>query len=105
MDLLYQCSTSIPACRPGQQTILRGWERRDGGSGSLKGSEEGRREGREEGHGWFLSMLDPTDRLDLRGLSVAAVLPVVPVLASMAVTLHNVLVTTVTRILVAYPAR
>ncbi len=50
-------------------------------------------------------MLDPTDRLDLRGLSVAAVLPVVPVLASVAVALHNVLVTTVTRILVAYPAR
>lgn len=71
----------------------------------MKGSEGGRGEGREEGHGWFLSMLDPADRLDLRGLSMAAVLPVVPVLASMAVALHNVLVTTVTRILVAYKAR
>lgn len=69
----------------------------------MKGSEGGRREGREEGHGWFLSLLDPTDRLDLRGLSMATVLPVVPVLASMAVTLHNVLVATITRILVAYP--
>lgn len=83
---------------------MHGWEQKDGGSGSLKGSG-GRREGREEGHGWFLSMLDPTDRLDLGGLSMATVLPVVPVLASMAVALHNVLVTTVTRILVAYPSR
>lgn len=71
----------------------------------MKGSEGGRREGRGERHGWFLSMLDPTDRLDLGGLSMATVLPVVPVLASMAVALHNVLVTTVTGILVAYPAR
>lgn len=105
VDLLHWCSTSISACRPGQQTVLHGWERRDGGSGGLKGSVGGRGEGKEEGHGWFLSMLDPADRLDLRGLSMATILPVVPVLASVAVTLHNVLVTTVTRILVAYKAR
>lgn len=59
-------------------------------------------EGGWKEEGWFLSVLDPADRLDLRGLSVAAVLPVVPVLASVAVALHQVLVTTVTRILVAY---
>lgn len=50
------------------------------------------------------SLLDPTQRLHLEGLSVGAPLPVVFVLAAVAITLHDVLVTTVTWKLVAHPS-
>lgn len=49
-------------------------------------------------------MLDSTDRLDLGGVSVGPELPVASVLASVAVTFHDVLITTITRVLVAHPA-
>lgn len=49
-------------------------------------------------------VLDSTDGLDLGSVSVGAELPVASVLASVAVTLHDVLITTITRVLVAHPA-
>lgn len=50
------------------------------------------------------SLLNPAEGLHLEGLSVGAPLPVVFVLATMVVTLHEVLVTTVTGVLVTNPA-
>lgn len=49
-------------------------------------------------------MLDPPDRLNLGSLGVGAKLTVTLVLSSAAVALHDVLVTTVTRVLVAHKA-
>lgn len=49
-------------------------------------------------------VLDSTDGLDLGGVSVGAELPVASVLASVPVTLHDVLITTISRVLVAHPA-
>lgn len=49
-------------------------------------------------------VLDSTDGLDLGSVSVGAELPVASVLSSVAVTLHDVLITTITRVLVAHPA-
>lgn len=66
--------------------------------------EEARKDVGKEGHRRIRSLLDSTDGLDLEGLSVGAKLSVVLVLSSMTVTLHDVLVSTVTRILVAHPA-
>lgn len=87
---------------------LRGWAlRKLRTNGRKQGrKEEGRREGRyrKEGLRRVLSLLDSTDGLDLEGLSVGAELSVVLVLSSVTVTLHDVLVSTVTRILVAHPA-
>lgn len=67
---------------------------------------EGEEEEEDEGGGrrLSLSLLDPAQRLDLESLSVGAPLSVVFVLAAMAITLHDVLVTTVSRVLVANPA-
>lgn len=59
--------------------------------------------GRKEGHRRVFSLLDSTDGLDLEGLSMGAPLPVVLELPSVTITLHDVLVSTVTRILVAHP--
>lgn len=50
-------------------------------------------------------MLNPPDGLDLRGLGVGAKLTVALILSSVAVTLHDVLVATVARELVAHEAR
>ena len=50
-------------------------------------------------------VLDPTDGLDLGGVGVGPEFPVVSVLASVAVALHDILVATITRVLVAHPAR
>lgn len=52
-----------------------------------------------------VSLLDSTQRLHLEGLSMGAPLSVMFVLASMTITLHDILVTTVTWKLVAHPAR
>ena len=49
-------------------------------------------------------MLDPADGLHLVGVSLGAVLIVVPVLALVPVPLHDVLVSTVTGELVGHPA-
>lgn len=49
-------------------------------------------------------VLDPTDGLHLVGVSLGAVLIVVPVLALVPVPLHDVLVSTVTGELVGHPA-
>lgn len=49
------------------------------------------------------SLLDPTQRLHLEGLSMGAPLSVVFVFTTMPVALHDVLVTTVTWELVANP--
>lgn len=49
-------------------------------------------------------MLDPTNGLHLVGVSLGAVLVVVSVLALVSVSLQDVLVATVTRELVGYPA-
>lgn len=49
-------------------------------------------------------MLDSPDRLDLGSLGVGAKLAVALELSSMAVALQDVLVTTVTRVLVAHEA-
>ncbi len=58
--------------------------------------------GRELGE--LPSLLNPAERLHLEGLSVGAPLPVVFVPAAMMVTLQDVLVTTVTGVLVTNPA-
>lgn len=58
--------------------------------------------GRELGE--LPSLLNPAEGLHLEGLSVGAPLPVVFVLAAMVITLHDVLVTTVTGVLVTNPA-
>lgn len=50
------------------------------------------------------SLLDPTDGLHLVGVSLGAVLVVVSVLSLVSVSLHDVLVTTVTRELIGNPA-
>lgn len=47
-------------------------------------------------------LLNTADGLDLRGLRVGAELPEVLVLPTVAITLHDVLVATVTRVLVAH---
>lgn len=59
-----------------------------------------RRGGRDQGGVRLL--LDTADGLDLRGLGVRAKLPEVLVLSAVAVTLHDVLVATVTGELVAH---
>lgn len=75
---------------------------RGGGGG---GSAEGRREGQGRCEGDApLSVLDPPDGLDLRSLGMEAKLTVTLVLSAMTVTLHDVLVATVTRELVAHEA-
>lgn len=51
-----------------------------------------------------VSLLDSTQRLHLEGLSMGAPLSVMFVLAAMTITLHDVLVTTVTWKLIAHPA-
>lgn len=50
------------------------------------------------------SVLDPPDGLNLGSLGVGAKLPVALVLSSTTVTLHDVLVAAVTRVLVAHEA-
>lgn len=72
-------------------------------SESRGGSEEEEGEGGSE-LGELPSLLNPAEGLHLEGLSVGAPLPVVFVPAAMVVTLHDVLVTTVTGILVTNPA-
>lgn len=52
-----------------------------------------------------LSVLDPPDGLDLGGLSVGAKLPVTLVLSSTQVTLQDVLLATVSRVLVAHKSK
>lgn len=47
-------------------------------------------------------LLDAADGLDLRSLTVRPILPEMFVLACMAVALHDVLVSTVTRVLVTH---
>lgn len=68
----------------------------------------------EEWKGWsgngrrkdtLFLVLDSTDGLDLGGVSMSTKLPVASVLASMPVTLHDVLITTIARVLVAHPTR
>lgn len=51
-----------------------------------------------------LLVLDPPDGLNLRSLGVGAKLAVTLVLSSATVTLHDVLVATVSRVLVAHEA-
>lgn len=72
-------------------------EEQEGRSGGGKEREAGR-------GGRGVSLLDSAQRLHLEGLSVGAPLSVMFVLATMTVTLHDVLVTTVTWKLVAHPA-
>lgn len=63
----------------------------------------GREQAREGGkHG--PSLLDSAKRLHLEGVSMGSPLPVVFILASMAITLQDILVAMVARILVANPA-
>lgn len=47
-------------------------------------------------------LLDAADRLDLRSLTVGPKLPEMFVLACMAITLHDVLISTVARVLVTH---
>lgn len=47
-------------------------------------------------------LLNTADGLDLRGLAVGAKLPEVFVLSTVTITLHDILVSTVTRVLVAH---
>lgn len=49
-------------------------------------------------------VLDSTDGLDLGGVGVGAEFPVASVVASVPVTFHDVLITTISRVLVAHPA-
>lgn len=49
-----------------------------------------------------LLLLNTADGLDLRGLAVGAKLPEVFVLPTVTITLHDILVSTVTRVLVAH---
>lgn len=51
-------------------------------------------------HEWLL--LNAADGLDLRGLAVGAKLPEVFVLSTVTITLHDILVSTITRVLVAH---
>lgn len=49
-----------------------------------------------------LLLLNTADGLDLRGLAVRAKLPEVFVLPTVTITLHDILVSTITRVLVAH---
>lgn len=49
-----------------------------------------------------LLLLNTADGLDLRGLAVGAKLPEVFVLPAVTITLHDILVSTITRVLVAH---
>lgn len=66
----------------------------------MGGRKEAREGGREQP-----SLLDSAKRLHLKGVSMGSPLPVVFKLASMAITLQNILVATEARILVANPAK
>lgn len=52
----------------------------------------------------LLSVLDTSDGLDLRGLAVGAPVPPVLVVSTVSLTLHDVLLPPVARILVAHEA-
>lgn len=85
----------------GPAELVDGLGRGRGGGGSAGGRRGG--QGRCEGDA-PLSVLDPPDGLDLRSLGVVAKLTVTLVLSSTTVALHDVLVATVTRVLVAHEA-
>lgn len=65
----------------------------------------GGREGTREGGREQPSLLDTANRLHLEGVSMGSPLPVVFKLSPMAVTLQEILVATVARVLVANPAK
>lgn len=95
LDMLHECSTSYLAGNPGSEVCK-----------DVKLSTEdwrGRRRNRRRKDTLVL-VLDSTDGLDLGGVGVGAEFPVASVIASVPVTLHDVLITTISRILVAHPA-